>query len=397
MPRSESLCAFLLLSLFCNPYANASAAPYPLESGDWYVISAVKEEGNVVIVDGGISLHIPKSGSTSSLASICRNVLVSLSYSDNTITLSPLSGPPSCSHATRNPEKEFVFDELLKPAHSIAHSAEIASLDHGKIVLRRRGPIDLPPISDHADRVSLLSQYLVDLEPNDAGRYPDRSIALFTANQTARLPDYQWQLRFPSQTVTLTSGSHTMVMRPTTRSYAGNQQDNNWHVASERRDDVPPFAYRSTSYTFQWTGKQNPTNPDPRYIFAINGSLTIPSCAFDSLSNPTCYPSVTITNEALTRDNIILRVTQPGQSTPKLIEPQQKASFDRSLGNVTVELGEIITRSFYIRTDVRPSEGPAIGITPFTQDRMQTYQQLAELHRQLSPTTTPAIRCNSFG
>lgn len=130
--------------------------------------------------------------------------------------------------------------------------------------------------------------------------------------------------------------------------------------------------------------------------FDVDGKVEIPGCNFTSL-NALCYPEVEIENpntpsEFLirTRDGpkplpgAMLDVIQNGQHYP--ISPGEKRVFDRSAGDISVELQRVKTKIFTFWIPVRFGRGPDIVVAQEDLGagaRALAYARIAALRAEL--------------
>jgi hypothetical protein len=223
-----------------------------------------------------------------------------------------------------------------------------------------------PPTAD------LLRHQLLIVEPNKAYQQPQSSIDLFEANQSLTPADFFWTYRWPAHKMhgCLNGlGCGDFNVAELKKTYHGNMKDPAF-AGESIRTNVPSGA------TFEFH--------HPAVL--ISGSLTVPACKFDFLTNPTCYPTVKINNES-TSQAIVFSIAQAGLSPPPQVKPGEVAAFDRSNGDLKLTLDEVSDASQAsgsisdVKVTVLLGLGPPVDLSDDISEkaRMETYSRIGHL------------------
>jgi ankyrin repeat protein len=228
----------------------------------------------------------------------------------------------------------------------------------------------------------LLRNQLLQLSPNDAVNHPDTSIGKLTDNLAYKVPDTAWTM-----TCTPCTGSRT---------FKGNVDGGLIPIRSERDDANGTTSFGLVQYAI---GPVTATWPNGQKFFVltfdVSGAMTVAKCAFDFLTNPTCYPRVTISNpdegtglQIRTDDGFAplpllpLTVVQAGTSTA--IAPGASVIFDRSAGDLQITAGPVQSKVFGLHYTISMGDGPPTDVSDdfSLPARMATYARIASLKAQ---------------
>jgi ankyrin repeat protein len=233
--------------------------------------------------------------------------------------------------------------------------------------------------------VRLLSRQLLQLRPADLTT-PNDAINQFAVNQSAVNPAMSW--------------SFTCVPCNGTAALGDNDTNKLLRVKSLRIERSPLSDYFSlVQFNIQPVPFINPFNGQETpqdFTFTPTGSLTVPACAFDFVTQATCYPGVSISVGPADTFSIVARdgssipmpatpvqVTQNGISTT--VPPGTKHTFDRSLGPINVQVGPLTSKVFSLAFSTEPTSGSSIDVPvdPLLASRLSTYCRIAALRAQI--------------
>jgi len=230
----------------------------------------------------------------------------------------------------------------------------------------------------------MLREQIVNLEPNDARKDPELSITLFQTNQGLKFDDFTWRLS--ATAINVTCGQNQAELTFPERSFKGNVRAQDWNIETTRDDRERGTSYLSRSIIPQAIRPCN--GPEVNWI--LGGSVKIPECKFDFATNPTCYPSVQISNHnTFTTEQITFQVTQGGDMLQN-VRQGETAVVDRSRGDVEVRL-EAVHAPFFAGVELALDlpRGPTISLQEglSAKHRNDAYKRLAELKAQADITT----------
>jgi ankyrin repeat protein len=233
--------------------------------------------------------------------------------------------------------------------------------------------------------VRLLSQQLLQLRPADLTN-PNDAMNQFLANQSAVTPPMSW--------------SFTCVPCSGTAALGDNDTNKLLRVKSLRIQRSPlndyfsliQFNIEPVPFINPFTGQETPQD----FVFTPTGSLAVPACAFDFVTQATCYPGVSISVAPADTFSIVARdgssipmpatpvqVSQNGISTT--LPPGTKHTFDRSIGPINVQVGPLTSKVFAFAFSTEPTSGPSIDVPadPLLASRLSTYCRIAALRSQI--------------
>lgn len=241
--------------------------------------------------------------------------------------------------------------------------------------------------------VRLLSQQLLLLQPGDLTN-PANAITQFNTNQSAVIPSIDW--------------SFTCDPCNGTARLGDNESDKSLRVRSSRVKRFAADYFQLIQYNISpvpvvmpscimncGPGPDNGRETSRDFVYTPRGALIIPPCPFDFLKQANCYPGVLISDDpsdslfikardgsAIPLPSTPLQVTQNGISTQ--VQPGTTVTFDRALGELTVQVGPISSKVFSLGFTAELQDGPSTSVPlDFSLSaRMSTYSQIAALRAQ---------------